>query len=140
MNVCLFTCLSLHYRRRKSGVSDVKQKQVREHRNISVSVMTMKSQLCYVVLYKICFINCLDLNPACQRKRNQCVLENELKEHECHAGDFTLILHSSEKVLASFSRCNNLPALTETTVMMVCMLEFHPRDPEQIRLQEKLQR
>ncbi len=37
---------------------------------------------------------------------------------------FTLL-----KGMASFSRFNNLPALTETTVMMVCMLEFHPKRP-----------
>lgn len=41
------------------------------------------------------------------------------------------------KVLMSFSRFNNLPARTETTMTMICMPEFHPAGPEQIGRQEK---
>lgn len=38
----------------------------------------------------------------------------------------------------SFSRFNSLPARTETTMLMICMPEFHPAEPEQIGRQETL--
>lgn len=125
----------LRYRKRKcAGVLDLKQKQVRSYLFLSAKWN-----------YKP-FMLCFDINvyfeQYCMWMRSHCVKKILLQVTKvyrnrklfAHFGDLALFW----KVFLSFSRLNNLLALTETTLMMVCMPESHPGEPEQIWPQEKL--